>query len=125
APSDPSYSPQWALQTIHPLDGWSIFPGSFNASAGATIAIVDSGIDSSHPDFAAGHILTGAGANCLTGTCVSDPADDDFGHGTHVAGIAAASTDNGVGISGLAFSSPLVPVKVLDSTGSGSAAALA
>jgi hypothetical protein len=55
---------------------------------------------------------------------VPSTADDDFGHGTHVAGIAAASTNNGVGVAGTAFSSTILPVKVLDSTGSGTYASI-
>src|SRR5439155_6365230 len=52
-------------------------------------------------------------------------AADDNGHGTHVAGIAAAATNNSIGVAGLAYTSDLVPVKVLDSTGTGSYAAIA
>ena len=124
-PNDPSYSTQWALAKIRAFEGWSLLANSYNSMTGATVAVVDSGVDSSHPDLSDGRVLTSSGAVCLSGTCVADPALDDYGHGTHVAGIAAASADNGTGIAGLSFGSQIVPVKVLDSAGSGSAASLA
>jgi subtilisin family serine protease len=118
-PDDPSYHDQWGLAKANALGGWDLFPGSYPVSGGAVIGIVDAGVDASHPDFA-GRVLTSSGANCLTGTCVADPAQDDsWGHGTHVAGIAAASTNNGLGVSGLSFDSPILPVKVLNSSGVG------
>ncbi len=75
-----------------------------------------------HPDLA-GKVLSGSGATCLTGTCSAGGSNDDNNHGTHVAGIAAARTNNGVGIAGVALTSPVLPIKVLDSSGSGSYAA--
>jgi len=125
APNDPSYSSQWSLATTHALAGWDTYPGSYAAPATPQppIAIVDSGVDSTHPDLA--HVDTADGANCLSGTCASSTALDDYGHGTHVAGIAAASANNLTGIAGVAYDAPLIPVKVLDSTGSGSAAGVA
>ena len=125
APNDPSFSSQWALSRIHALDGWAKSPNSYGASGGPVIAVVDSGIDSTNPDLADGRVLTGSGANCLSGTCVADPASDDNGHGTSVAGVLDASTNNSVGIAGEAFSSPVLPVKVLDSSGFGSAETIA
>src|SRR5206468_7902629 len=94
------------------------------APAGPAIAIVDSGVDSLHSDLY-GSVATDLGANCLTGVCASDGAADDYGHGTHVAGIAAARANDGLGIAGVAFEAPIIPVKVLDSTGSGTYAAIA
>jgi serine protease len=81
--------------------------------------VVDTGVSAAHPDLT-GRVRTDLGATCLDLTpCVSGPATDDNGHGTHVAGIAGAATNNGIGVAGVAFSSPIIPVKVLDSTGSG------
>lgn len=82
------------------------------------IAIVDSGIDLDHPDL---NVVTGV--NCLrldkkTGQCKSG-GDDDHGHGTHVAGSAAA-IDNGFGVVGTAPGARLYAVKVLNRSGSGS-----
>ena len=125
-PNDPSYSAQWSLATTQALAGWSTSPGSYAAATTPQppIAIVDSGIDSTHPDLA-GRVDTADGANCVSGTCVAGTALDDYGHGTHVAGIAAASANNLTGIAGVAYDAPLIPVKVLDSTGNGNAAGVA
>ena len=126
APNDPSFSADWAWQTIGAVAGWSVYPGAYANSGGATIGVVDTGIDSGHPDLSDGRVLTAQGANCVdaAGTCNSGSAMDDNGHGTHVAGIAAAATNNGVGVAGTAFDAHLIPVKVLDSTGTGSYAAI-
>jgi subtilisin family serine protease len=89
--------------------------------------VLDSGVDPRHPDLAA-KLLPGAsflhvdpapipaGSTCPPNAGV----DDDFGHGTHVAGIAAAATDNGLGVAGIGWQTRLLPVKVLDCTGNGS-----
>lgn len=76
------------------------------------IAVLDSGIDSTHPD-----LNVFRGANCSTGTCVelSDPVDVN-GHGTHVAGTAAA-IDNGIGVVGAAPGARLWSVQILDVNG--------
>ena len=124
APNDPSYSSQWSLGAIHALAGWSIYPGSFVSAPGATLAVVDTGVDSGHPELTA-NVQTGAGATCVTGVCVAGPALDDNGHGTHVSGIAAAATNNATGIAGVAYSSKIIPVKVLNAGGDGDYAAVA
>jgi subtilisin family serine protease len=88
------------------------------------IGIVDTGVDLLHQDLA-GKVV--AQANCIgsngdPSACSTGPnaAMDDNGHGTHVAGIAAADTNNGKGVAGMAPSATIVAVKALDSTGSGS-----
>jgi len=98
--------------------------GAAGAQA-ATIGIVDSDIDSSHPDLS-GRVATGFGANCINpaGDCSAGSAMDDNGHGTHVAGIAGAGTNNLVGVAGTAFDTQLIPVKVLDASNTGSYAAI-
>lgn len=121
-PDDPAYPSQWGLGAIDALAGWTVHPGSYSAT-GPKIAIADSGVDSTHPDLAAA-VVAGSGANCLTGVCSAGAALDDQGHGTHVAGIASAVVNNGVGIAGVAVGSAIVPVKVLDSAGTGSYAAV-
>ncbi len=108
-PTDPGFASQWGLQAIHAPQGW-------DTSTGATsvvIAIVDSGIDLNHPDLA-GKILPGY--NTVNNTTLTQ---DDFGHGTHVAGIAAAIANNGIGVAGVSWGARLLPVKVLDQTGGG------
>jgi thermitase len=127
APNDPGYGSQWAWGPIRAVDGWSVYPGSYTTGNAATIAIVDTGVDSHHPDLTDGRVLTALGANCLaeSGACSLGSALDDNGHGTHVAGIAAAATNNAVGVAGTAFGAQVIPVKVLDSTAHGSYAAIA
>ena len=100
---------QWGLERINAPTAWDAARGD-----GITIAVVDSGIDLAHEDLA-GKVVAqtscfgtgGAAARCA-GT-----AQDDNGHGTHVAGIAAATTDNERGIAGVAPGANLMPVRVL------------
>lgn len=106
AANDPFFSQQWALARISAPDGWSVFPGSFSAPSGTPIAVVDTGVDSSHPDLAQKIIR----ARPIVQN--SSPLVDEVGHGTAVASLALAAANNGFGIAGLAFNSPLVPVKV-------------
>jgi len=114
APNDPDFSKQWGLNSLSDVDidapeGWDVETGK----SGVIIAIVDSGVDLDHPDLL-GKMTPGY-------DFVNDDnlADDDFGHGTHVAGIAAAKTNNGVGIAGVSWDSRIMPVKVLNSGGVG------
>jgi thermitase len=85
------------------------------------IAILDTGIDLDHPDLD-GKIV--ASVDCVDGTC-GPGGDDDNGHGTHVAGIAAAETNNSTGVAGTAPDATLMSVKVLDSGGFGTWSAVA
>ena len=88
--------------------------GSGFTGAGMRVAVIDTGIDLTHPDLVA-NIDAGLGRNCIAG---GSPQDDN-GHGTHVAGIVAAAAD-GSGVVGVAPDARLVPIKVLDREGSGS-----
>jgi len=131
-PNDPSFSQQYGLQRIQANLAWDIW----QPQRTVYIAIIDTGIDSNHPDLT--HKMrrhsNGAvyGWNTLNNTT---NALDDNGHGTHCAGIAAAEINNGVGIAGVAAWNPgvanansyvqLMPVKVLSSSGSGSLDAVA
>ncbi len=108
-PSDPSYGDQWALPKI----GWDQAYGSVTPSGSSTIAVLDTGVDASVADLS-GRILSGYSA---FGT---DPATDPNGHGTWLASIAAAATDNGSGIAGVDFANVnVMPVQVLDASGTG------
>jgi subtilisin family serine protease len=109
ASDDPYFSRQWGLTTIQAEQAWSTATG-----AGSTVAIVDTGIDLGHPDLA-GHIV-GTGRDLVDD---DNEAQDENGHGTHVAGIVAAMTGNGVGVAGTAPDAALLPVRVLDEDGSG------
>ncbi len=90
---------------------------------GVTVAVIDSGADYGHPDLAAS-LLPGCTFVVVPSTCGPTAADDN-GHGTHVAGMIAALTNNAVGVAGLAWGASVLPLKALDSTGSGSWYAIA
>jgi thermitase len=114
-PNDPSFAQQWGLTKIQAPQAWDVTQGS----PGVPIAILDSGIDQSHPDLAPKIV---ANANFSTSSTV----DDLYGHGTHLAGIAAAITNNGAGIAGVGYNCTLMNGKVAeDSNGATRATALA
>lgn len=121
AAADPFFPAQWGLASIRAEQAWTISTGS-----GTTIAVIDTGVDLGHPDLAAKlRVLPGSNIACgggalRRGRCDPNRPDDDNGHGTHVAGIAAAITGNGEGVAGTAPAATILPVKVLDSRGSGS-----
>jgi subtilisin family serine protease len=91
-----------------------------------TSAIVDSGVDRTHPDLRSklrpGKDLVRS-APGLTGPGCPGPQDED-GHGTHVAGIAAAVTNNRIGVAGTAPAAKILPVRVIDATGTGEVTAV-
>lgn len=104
-PNDNHYSLQWHLPHIHAPGAWDISRG------GPTIAILDTGIDSAQPDLAAKLV---AGYNTYS---LSTTTTDATGHGTTVAGVAAALLNNTTGVAGLAGDSPVMPVRVTSNTG--------
>jgi serine protease len=109
AGNDPYRSQQWDLSKIRVGDAWQKATG-----AGVTVAVIDTGVDASHPDLA-GQVLTGYDAiNKTSGT-----ATDPNGHGTHVAGTIAAMTDNEIGVSAVAPNAKILPIRVLGASGSG------
>lgn len=114
SPNDPLFPQQWAPSAIHAPAAWDRTVGA----SSVIIAIVDTGIDYDHPDLAQA-VWTDASAthgyDFINGD--TDPKDD-HGHGTHVAGIAAARTNNGLGIAGIAQAS-IMAIKVLDADGYG------
>ena len=120
APNDSLYGSQWALAAISAVPGWSVFPASFSAVPTAPIGIVDTGVDATHEDLAGR--VSPSSATCLNGTCSQGVPTDDAGHGTHVSGIAGASADNGLGVAGLAYESPLMVVRVFPADASQGAA---
>lgn len=106
-PNDPKYSSAWHLTKIQSPNAWDV-----SKADGITIAILDSGVDGAHPDLAS-KILPGW--NSVDGT--SNTADI-HGHGTAVAGTAAAITDNANGVAGVAWNAKILPVRITnDSTG--------
>jgi serine protease len=91
-------------------------PQAWDTSIGSrylNVAVLDTGVDLDHPDLARKLV---AGLDVVNGDSV---ADDDHGHGTAVAGVAAARTDNALGVAGIAWRSTIMPVKVLKNDGSG------
>lgn len=110
-PNDPYYSSQWGLDKIQAVGGWDVTHGS----GGVLIAIADTGIDGGHPDLGA---KIASSVDC-TNLCNPVPPLDGNGHGTHVAGIASAITNNAQGIAGVGYESSLASVQVLDVSGSG------
>lgn len=102
---------QWGLDAINVYDMWEEVDVS--ARTATAIAIIDSGVDLDHPDLKDSII---SGYDFVN---EDEIADDDRGHGTHVAGIAAAISDNGIGIAGVAGGAQIMPVKVLDEHGIG------
>jgi len=115
ASSDPRFPEQWALAAIGAPAAWPVATG-----AGVRIGVVDSGIDLAHEDLAAKVVASTScvGAEGDPARC-GGSAQDDNGHGSHVAGIAAAATGNGRGIAGVAPSATLVVAKALAADGSG------
>lgn len=109
-PSDPSFGSQWGLSKTRAPAAWDLGQGA----PGVKVAILDTGIDLDHEDLQS---KIAASVN-LAASATS--ADDRYGHGTHVAGIAAAATHNAVGVAGLGFNATLMNVKVLGDSGSGS-----
>ncbi|HVF54427.1 MAG TPA: S8 family serine peptidase [Actinomycetota bacterium] len=102
---------QWGLTRIKAPRAWAESRGK-----GTIIAIVDTGVDLGHPDLAR-NVLAAKGKDVVDGDA---DAQDENGHGTHVAGIAAAVAGNGIGIAGVAPRAKILPVRVLDADGSGS-----
>ena len=141
-PNDPSFGSQWGLAKIQATLAWDITQGDTTV----VIAIVDSGVETGHPDLAA-NIWNNSGETGLDGSnndkrtngidddgngYIDDWRGWDFGgadynnvvpdnnpnptagnnaHGTHVAGIAAASTNNSIGVAGIGFKCRIIPVK--------------
>jgi hypothetical protein len=135
-PNDPLLSAQWALQNIQAMQAWGVAPDGFLTSAipesgRVRVAVLDTGVDCTHPDFmnaGGGSTDTASGGQLnwsisktyYTSTAPTPcPWGDDFGHGTHVAGIVAAAANNGQGVAGVGYPVELLVYKVLDSTGSG------
>jgi len=134
-PNDPLYGYQWHLDNtdyggINMEDAWDIATGT-----GVVVAVIDTGVAyenytefSYNPSGKIIGVITYAQAPDLAGTnfvpgydFVNNDAhpNDDAGHGTHVTGTIAQTTNNGIGVAGVAFDCSVMPVKVLDGSGSG------
>ena len=113
-PNDPSLSLEWGLTKVRAADAWSVS----HSNSGVVIAVLDTGVSLSHPDLASKIV---ASKNFSSSSTV----DDVKGHGSHAAGIAAAATNNGVGVAGLGYNALIENVKVLNDDGSGLYSAVA
>lgn len=105
---------QWALDRLAAEDLWEQAAASGVDPTGVDVAVLDTGVDDSHPDLAG---AVGPGIDYVAPG--GDGTADGHGHGTHVAGVIAAVANNGVGITGFAPGMTITPVRVLDDTGSG------
>jgi serine protease len=120
-PNDPLFEQQWNLKLINLPKAWERARGK-----GVIVAVLDTGIAwERREDFV--QVPDLKGAKFVEGyDFVNDDAhaNDDHGHGTHVAGTIAQVTNNAEGVAGVAFEATLMPVKVLDHFGSGNTAAI-
>jgi type VII secretion-associated serine protease mycosin len=111
--NDPMTGGQYSLDRMRVRDAWAIEKGTTNV-----VAVLDTGVQSSHPDLA-GRVLPGHDfAND------DSNAADDNGHGTWVSGIIAANSNDGYGMAGISWSAKILPVKIMDREGRGSTADL-
>ncbi|HVF04159.1 MAG TPA: S8 family serine peptidase [Frankiaceae bacterium] len=108
--SDTFYNGQWGLRKIQAPAAWAEATGF-----GIKVAVLDTGLDLTHPDFdCTDKVDVVAGADPDPDSSTSP--EDDNGHGTHVAGIIGACTDNGVGVAGVARDSTIMPIQALSAT---------
>jgi len=107
-PNDPQYSNAWHLPKIGAPAAWDSTQG-----VGVTIAILDSGVDTTHPDLQSQIV---PGWNFYDN---NNNVADVHGHGTSVAGVAAAAGNNGVGTASVSFRSKIMPMRITDTSGNG------
>ncbi|MBW4574465.1 MAG: S8 family peptidase [Aphanothece sp. CMT-3BRIN-NPC111] len=105
-PNDPDYGKQWNLRSINVEQAWEDTKGK-----DITVAVIDTGV-TRVPDLKDTKFVKGY--NFITDQI---EASDDIGHGTHVAGTIAQSTNNGYGVAGIAYEASIMPIKVLDMGG--------
>lgn len=113
-PNDPEYSKQWNFRSINVEQAWDETKGD-----GVTVAVIDTGVtqvpDLKLTKFVPGYDFVNDRVNAV----------DDNGHGTHVAGTIAQSTNNGYGVAGIAYEAKIMPLKVLSAGGGGRVADIA
>ena len=100
-PDDPRFSSAWHLPKIQATDAWD-----FSTAEGIIIAILDTGVDGTHPDLAGNMTF---GWNAVDG---STDTSDVMGHGTAVAGTAAAAGNNATGVTSIAWNAQIMPIRI-------------
>jgi subtilisin family serine protease len=117
-PTDPLWTQQWDMRRIAAPTAWTLG----TSASDVIVAVLDTGIDFSHPDLR-DNLWTGPdgshGFTCLSGRCAPGGADD-HGHGTHVAGTIGAVAGNGIGIAGVNWHAQILACKFMNAGGSGS-----
>ncbi len=122
-PNDPMYDKQWNMSMLHMEDAWELADGK-----GAVVAVIDTGVAYENykdkrgtyhrvPDLAETTFVQG-----YDFIDNDEHANDDNGHGTHVAGTIAQSTHNKTGVAGIAYKAAIMPLKVLNRYGQGNIA---
>ncbi|MFN7829777.1 MAG: S8 family serine peptidase, partial [Armatimonadota bacterium] len=139
-PNDPSFSKQWSLDAINAVPAWGVRTGTHSLK----IAVLDTGIDRTHPEFADNiwsnpREIAGDGIDNDANGYIDDTNGWDFtynapetvrsngdndptdghGHGTHVSGIIAAQGNNATGMTGICWDAAIVPLKVVGDDGTG------
>jgi len=112
--NDSYYGSEWHLQTMQAPIAWDLSLG-----AGVTVAILDTGVDASHPDLQ-GQLV--GGWNFYDN---NSNTSDVYGHGTKVAGVVAAHSNNAAGVTAMAWNAKLMPLRVSDTTGSANVSTIA
>jgi thermitase len=106
---DPSYSLQWGFEQISARQAWDVTTGDGEV----LVAVLDSGVDLDHPDLA-GNLVAG-----YDFVDEDDTPEDTIGHGSHIAGVIGAVTDNQLGVAGLNWQVQVMPLRVINSLGNG------
>jgi len=124
-PNDPGWGQQWHMDEyqIDPVSAWGLVYERQETPQEVIVALVDTGVDATHQDLQS-HLLPGW--NAIDASTATED-DSRIGHGTHLAGIIAADSNNQLGISGLAGDLPIsvLPIKALDAGGVGTMANIA
>jgi autotransporter-associated beta strand protein len=146
AVTDPGYASQWHLGAVKAPEAWAYLESQGLPAGGSSsivVAVIDTGVDYTHPDLAAnmwvnareiagngldddgnGFVDDVHGVAVVSGSHSGNPQDDN-GHGTHVAGIIAASANNGIGGVGVAYNSRIMGIKAFQYSGIGSSTDIA
>jgi subtilisin family serine protease len=120
APNDPLFGQQWHHVNMRSVQAWDTPGGPGLGSQSVIVAVTDTGIDVNHPDLAANRV-PGYHAPSDTPEVLGGPINDINGHGTHVAGCAAAVGNNAVGVAGTAPNVKVMMCRVTDASNGGAA----